>query len=265
MGYFDVPGAPAGIGLSDHNFRVSEERAFGARLTVSVRSGTDNAIVVPLRALGRFAGRVVLDPDSPKPADGSPVRLPSVTLEPANLDPSLGAPRAPRNHKGEPDTFLLEGLWPGPYVVRVASAGAWMIKSVAWRGRDYTDTPFDAAATQDFDDVVVTVTRAVPVVTGVVRDERGLISDATAVVIFPVDPARRVNAGLTPTRLKMARTANTGAYRLSVPPGEYYVAALPASSAGAWQDPAVLKRLEATALPVSVQWGATVTKDVTLR
>lgn len=259
-----VPGAPPGTAIQQMDFR-SNAPSFAARTSVVVRGGETTDLILQLRPLSRMTGRVVVDPDAPTIPDAAPAVIPSVRLEPANGDPSLGLPRSSRTPDGTPYMFVIEGLRAGPYCIRVESAGVWMIKSVAWRGRDYADEPFDAAATQDFDDVVVTVTRAVPSVIGAVRDERGQAVTAAAVIAFPVDPARRTNYGLTPTRLKMVRTLSTGRFRLALPPGEYYLVAVPANQAAAWQDAAFLEKIAAGAVRFSLDWGANVTRDVVIK
>jgi hypothetical protein len=63
---------------------------------------------------------------------------------------------------GQPPTqeFRIQGVMPGAYVVR--AGGEWLVKSITWKGRDYTDRPIDAAAEPDLSGVDVTLTNAAP-------------------------------------------------------------------------------------------------------
>ena len=68
--------------------------------------------------------------------------------------------------------FSISGLMAGAYWLRLSGgAGGWAIKSIQWGGRDYSHTPFDAVGASEFTDVIVTVTNAVPVLSGTVRYE----------------------------------------------------------------------------------------------
>jgi hypothetical protein len=230
---------------------------------VTVRAGDTASVTLPLRPLGRMAGRIVIDPESLKGADGSPPPAVGLRLEPANGNPTLGSLSAELDQKMK-DRFTIDNIRGASYVLRVAGS-VWTIKSAIWRGRDFVDQPFDAVATPDFDDVLVTVTRTAPIVSGLVRDERGRPGDASAVIIFPADSSQWTNYGFAPPRIKMARTSSTGAYRLSVPPGDYLLIVVPARQGTAWQDPAFLEKAAAGAVRVSLDWGAQTSRDLVIK
>lgn len=239
--------------------------SFAARTSVVVRGGERTDVTLQLRPLGKLTARIVIDPDSPGPTDGSQPALPAVRLEPAGADPTLGFLNPRFDQKAPRDINVIEGLRAAPYVLRIAGPGTWMMKSAIWRGRDYLDEPFDGTANQDFDDVVVTVTRAVPVVSGIVRDERGRPGDTAAVIIFPVQQAWWTNYGFSPSRIRMARPTASGAYRLVAPPGDYYLITVPARQATAWQDPAFLEKAAAGATRVTLEWGGTASRDLVIK
>ena len=265
MNSSDFPGAPPGVRRITVDFRNSAP-SFVARTTVAVRAGDTTSVTLQLRPLGRMTARIVVDPDSPKPAEGPPPVLPGLVLDPANGDPTSGNPSSEFDSKTGRDRVTINGLQAVPYVLRIAGAGGgWTIKTAMWRGRDYTDEPFDGAAAQEFDDVVVTVTRAAPTVSGTVRDERGQVADAAAVIIFPVNPAAWTGYGLSPSRIRMARTSSTGAYRVSVPAGDYGLIVVRPNQAMAWQDPAFLEKSVAGAVRLSVDWGAQATRDLVIK
>jgi hypothetical protein len=262
MNSSDVPGAPPGVRLMTLDFR-SGVPSFAGRTAVTVRAGDATSVTLTLRPLGRMTGRIAIDPDSLKSPDGSQPPPVGLRLEPAHGDPTLGFLNAELDQKMK-DRFTIDSIRSGPYVLRVAGS-VWTIKSAIWRGRDYLDQPFDAAATPELDDVLVTVTRTAPIVSGMVRDERGRPGDASAVIIFPVDATQWSGYGFAPPRLKMARTASTGAYHLSVPPGDYYLIVVPARQATAWQDPAFLEKAAAGAARVSLEWGAQTSRDLVIK
>ena len=263
MNSSDLAGAPPGVRVMSMDFR-SGAKNFAARTTVTVRGGDTTSVRLQLLPPGRMTGRLVIDPGSPKPTDGSTPALPSLRLEPAGGDLHLGLLNSEVDPKGPKDVFTIDGIRTSPYVLRVIGT-QWMIKTAVWRGRDYADEPFDATTTPGFDDVTVTVTRAAPVLSGVVRDERGRPGDAAVVIIFPIQPKSWTNYGVAPARLKMARTSNTGAYRLLAPPGDYYLIAVPAAHAAAWQDPAYLEKATAGAVRVSLEWGGQASRDLVIK
>ncbi len=152
----DIEGAPAGTALSQVDFR-SGAPTFAARMTVAVAGGRDTAIVLSLRALGTMSGRIVIEPPAAAAPGAASPPFPSVSLEPANGDPSLGLPQASQATK--PDgTFAIAGVRAGLYNLRISGGSRLMVKSVTSRGRDHADEPFDTSQAADFDDLLVTVT-----------------------------------------------------------------------------------------------------------
>jgi hypothetical protein len=250
-----VEGAPPGTSSTTMTgaYRGSPSQ-FAARVPVVVGAAGETSVVVQLRPLGTLTGRLVIERD---PAKAAPtIAIPRVSLEPANGSPALGLLRVQYGPEGAQENFTVEGLRAGAYCLRINAVGGWLIKSITWQGRDYTDQPFDAATAQEFVDVVVTVTNAAPVVTGMVRDGRGQPVANAAVIAFPTDRALWTNYGFTPTRLKSTRSSSTGEYRMSaVPAGDYYLVAVPAAQATAWQDPAFLEKAAGTAARISITWG----------
>jgi hypothetical protein len=253
-------GAPAGTRWVITSFR-SGAPAYVARVPVTVAGPAEVQVTVRLQPLGSISGRLVVERDSSRPATSA--TPPRVRIEPANGSPSLGLHNVQYGPDGPGETFTLHGLRPGLYTVRINPFGGWVIKSVSWRGRDYTDQPFDAAAASDISDVIVTVTNAAPVVSGRVVDDRGQAAPNAAVLAFPADRALWANYGLSPTRLKMARASSEGTYRMdTLPAGTYLMAAVAASEAGAWMDPAFLDRIAGSAARVTLGWGGTVSQNL---
>jgi hypothetical protein len=186
-----------------------------------------------------------------------------VLLDPAGGNPSLGMPSSGYQPDVPYDQFEIVGLLPGEYWLRVPSPG-WLVKSVQWKGKDYTTAPFDAAATADLNGVVVTVTNAVPTLTGVVHDRDGLPSTTATVLVFPADRAQWTNFGLLPARIKKIAVDNTGNFNLNtLPAGDYCVIAVSAVPV-VWQDPEFFARAESLATRVTLSWGAQKNADLTV-
>src|SRR6185295_19016870 len=134
----------------------------------------------------------------------------------------------------------------GRYVLRIpGSPVGWMFKSAMYNGRDISESPFDLQS--DISDVVVTFTDRWTGVGGAVRTPGGNPDPTATVVVFSTDAvhwAARVNA----RRVKTTRPSKTGQYAInSLPPGEYYIVALPEEQAGDWQDPKFLEAASAIA------------------
>ena len=255
-----VEAAPPGTSFMVQSAQSSGATMFGQR-SIVVDGPPQTGVVVTLREPGTLTGRVVVEQD-PKSTAKPPESFP-IVLEPANGSPRLGKARnAPRALSGlAPDELSIENVLPGQYLLRSDGYREWVIKSVAWQGRDYLDLPFDAAATQHFTGVVVTMTNALPTITGVVRDDRG-VTDA-AVIVFPANPNGWRNYGLSPPRIESAMAGADGRYSIRTPPaGEYFVIAVARRFVDAWLDPVFLKTAAPLAQRIQLRWGETTSQDL---
>jgi hypothetical protein len=127
------------------------------------------------------------------------------------------------------------------------------LKSIVWKGQDYTHAPFDATAGIDAAGVVVTLIDSMQTVRGNVAGVPA--GREAAVLVFPVDRRRWTNYGLQSPLIRTGRVANDGTYQLTLPAGEFFVAALDASQADAWPDVAFLEAASREATRVSLTWG----------
>jgi hypothetical protein len=231
-------------------------------MPLNVGSSDVTGVTLRLRPNSTMRGSLVVENDPSKPAPAQPPRF-SILLDPANGQPSLGLPRAFLRQAGSVD-FEVTGIQPGEYFVRTQGQGGWVVKSVLWKGRDFTTVPFDAATNDDFSGVVVTVTNAVPTLTGAVHAADGSLPPTGLVVLFPVQPQSRVNTGLFPNRM-ISTILNNGRFRITwAPAGEYYIAALDRTRAATWRDPAFLTQLERQATRITLTWGQTLNQDLTM-
>ena len=149
-------------------------------------------------------------------------------------------------------TITLSGYTPGRYRVRVEnSPQGWMFKGAFLNGVDVSITPFDLS--RDVSDLVLAFTDRWSGVSGVVS---GRGADAATVLAFAADAESWVNAGPNPRRLRSARANAAGQFGISsLPPGDYYVIAIPEDDAADWRDPAVLDGLSRQAMRLSIVEG----------
>ena len=222
------------------------------------------SLVVPTRPTGTISGRIVEEIVPGVPTLGL---APSVTIQmnPADGSPALGVLRSRTPMTSTSDEFRIDGLLPGKYVLRTMAAfpKGWLVKSVTWNGRDYADTPFDAAQTQDFTGVQVVVTNGGATLSGFVRGETGApLADAT-VVVFPADSSLWPNVGLFPRRIRSAVTPANGRYEIDrLPAGRYCMVAV----AGTVRlDLEFLGAHEAAATKTALEWSRTTTIDLVVR
>jgi len=154
----------------------------------------------------------------------------------------------------------------GAYWLRLTGgAPGWAIKSIQWGGRDYLHTPFDAASSGEFADVVVTVTNAVPVLSGTVRTSDGSPLPGATVLAFPTDSSRWADYGLLPVEIRSTTPASSGVFRLStLPAGDYYVVAFDSARSRGWQEPGFFAQAQRSATRVSLDWGKTATVDLSV-
>jgi hypothetical protein len=270
--YADTAAAQEGFVSGD--FRGAGLMRHGGRMKLAVGSSDLSGVTLGVGRFSTVSGSVVIDADVGVPP-GKPAFIPnsSVSLDAADgrrrasgFGSSLGASSGVMVHRAEPgplrlNRFELIEVEPGPYWIRLS--GDWMVKSVTWRGRDYTTTPLEITAGDDLSDVIVTATNLKPTIAGVVRAPDGTNPGPTAVVVFPADRAARVNTGIRPTTMMSAVAGDSGNFWIAgMPAGDYLVAAIPQALLHDWQAPARLDEFERVATRISVRWGQTFTLEL---
>jgi len=250
-----------GVEFVTTSFRGGKMAPYSGRMPLTVGGSDLNGIVLRLRPHATMSGRIVVETDPARP-DVKPPALFQLTLDPATGEARLGAPQSSFDRPAP--EFSITGMVPGQYFLRSLGYPEWVLKSVVWKGRDYTSMPFDATETSDFSDVVVTVTNVTAQLSGTVLGSEGLKADDTIVVMFPVDPAQWRNVGLWPKRMKTAPVSSTGAYKVvNLQAGDYFVAAIDRSHIADWREPALLEQLTRTATRLTLAWGAKSAQDLT--
>jgi hypothetical protein len=138
----------------------------------------------------------------------------------------------------------------------------WALKSATLADRDVSDVPIELDA-NDVADVVLMFTDRPASLGGTVQMTERLARDGVAVIVFPADSKAWMDTGTNPRRLRKVATTDAGAYDVpALPPGAYYVAAVPEAQAGDWQDPAFLEQLVAGAAHVQIDDGEKATQSL---
>jgi hypothetical protein len=138
-----------------------------------------------------------------------------------------------------------------------------MLKSARLAGQDVTDTLVEIRPNQNLSDLVLTFSDQITEITGRLVDGAGKPAPEFFVFVFPTDRAfwyqgsRRMRP---PTR-----PANDGKFSvLSLPPGEYYVAALTEFDQTDIYDASFLEQLVPAAFKITLAEGEKKTQDLKL-
>jgi hypothetical protein len=232
-----------------------------AAVPIAVGRADVTGVTVPLRTGLRVSGRVEFDGTLEKPA-ATPLQRIAVTIDPIEGRTGTGAPFIPPGRVDASGQFNTYGLPGGRYFVRVPGAPAgWTFKSAIHQGRDVSDVALDLDS-GDVSGVVITFTDQPTELSGSAQTVKGPDPDAT-VIVFPSDNTAWLSTGLNPRRIRSSRTSQSGAYKITgLPPGSYYVAAIPDELASDWQDPRFLEALARSAAQVTLDDGQKKTQHV---
>jgi hypothetical protein len=228
-------------------------------------SGDDlDGVVAVMRPALRITARLEFEGAAPKPAaqpqrPGQFMQAPfALESDDLSVPGGMGGMSATSGEQG----FTLAGYAAGKYRVRVSGSPAgWMFKAAMLNGVDVSETPFEF--TSDIPDLVLTFTDRWSGIGGVVQ---GTGANGAMVLVFTTNPQAWENTGTSPRRLKSTRASAKGEFGLSsVPPGDYYVVAVPEEQAADWRDPKILEVLARLATQVNIAEGEHKTIDLRLK
>jgi hypothetical protein len=224
-----------------------------AALPLAVGDTNVTGVSVALRAGIKVAGRLEFQGSIAQPAPDQLERV-TISLSPADgrsivVSSSLG--RATTNGQ-----FTTPGYPAGRYYINALTpAPGWTLKAIISGGRDVSAEPLELEA-DDIAGVVITFTDKATELSGsVVAGTTG--PDSTAeVMIFPADNLSWRDSGLPNRRSRTVRATKAGAFVISgLPPGDYFVVALTAESAGNWPDPKFVESVMRVATRVTLADG----------
>ena len=118
--------------------------------------------------------------------------------------------------------------------------------------------------TEDLPGVIVTLTNTNTQLSGEVRDLAGKVDAHAAVLLFTTE--RDLWTVRMVRRIRTLRASETGGYLVrGVPPGEYFLVAIPDVEIGDFPDPAMLDILSKVATRISVAPAQQVTQNLVVR
>jgi hypothetical protein len=254
-----------GASSYDNVSRPATKTWVGAVVNVGTR---DSEVTLDVHRDYMIRGRVVFDGDDPPPAG----LLGQIGLFMLPPDVEGIGDVIPAHPVVQTDgTFTME-LTAGRYLATVeigyefslsdrpsdaalAALRRWTPASMIWNGRDILTTPLDLTA--DISDVVLTLRRSHP--QGAVRGR--VIGSRALVVLIPADPSQWVDFGAG-RNLRVARTGDGGAYRITAPAGDYFVAAVRGIRESDWRSADLFAAVLPFATRISLAGDATVSAEL---
>jgi hypothetical protein len=171
--------------------------------------------------------------------------------------------------------FAVTRLFPGRYVLggplffgATSDSLTWALQSVTVDGRDMTDLPLDISAETLPKDVVVTYGDRWQELSGRLQHASGMAAIDYTIVVFPADKAYWIAGS---RRILTTRPGTDGRFRtggpgpLTLPPGDYLVAAVTDIDRDEQFDPAFLAALVPGAVPVTLGPGERKVQDLSIK
>jgi hypothetical protein len=167
---------------------------------------------------------------------------------------------------GPDGRFRIEGLPPGRYALHMPPQRippGWGLEAVDLEGRGVLDQPI-VVQDRDLSDLTITLVDRPTIIAGTVRTSTGK-SETAQVLIFTTEARRWIGYGRESARIRSAATGGDGSFALAgLPPGEYFVTAIPDEEAELWQTEATLTQLARTAQRIHLASGGRVDLNLPL-
>jgi hypothetical protein len=244
---------------------IPDDPTWWASVPVAVGDRDVTGVAVALAPGARVSGALVFDGTAQAPT-AAQLRLVSVQIDQADARTTSSNQfiqgRGVVDANGQFKTYQ---FGPGRYVIRAsATLPGWTFKGATHEGRDVTDSPLELNG-KDITDVVVTFTDRPTELGGSARDSKGPDPSAS-VIVFPRQPARWTDYGLTSRRVRSARVASDGTYRfVNLPADDYLVVSLAGALPPDWQDPKFLQKIAPLGTAVTLADGEKKSQDVQTR
>ena len=231
---------------------------FWASAEVNV-DGSDQSVALALQPAMQVTGRVTFISDKiPPPQDLTRVRIALVSV--ALAAGSNQMPTAMSNAAGE---FVVIGVVPGRYRVIASISGggtnaAWTAASAMAGTRDVIDLPLDVSPDSRAE-IAVTFTDTVTALAGTLVDASGRPAPDYFVIAFPASESLW---SIGSRRIAAARPGVDGKYRVTLPPGDYLVAAVTDVEQFQWFDDKFLRELKPYGVRIALADDQVATQDL---
>ena len=213
---------------------------------VTVADSAVSGLTVNLRPTFRVAGRIEFLGSKPAPSGVALTESVYISVYPASGQWGF-VPASPG-----PNGIFATGVTGGSYFVWAEDFPPWHLKAVIFEGRDISDLAVEIKG--DISAVVIQYSDDVSRISGTVHNAQGATESSASVVVFPADRQRWTGYGSRfPRRARSTGVSAIGTFAFAaLPPGDYFVAAIPDALLDTWQDPKVLDALSRSATRVSL-------------
>lgn len=237
-----------------------------AAIPVTVGETDVQNLALPLRRGARLSGRFVFEGGEAPPADV--LQRASLSISTMAASQPTQVSMAQKRIEGD-GRFATVGYPAGRYSVSAnvpaAKPGAppWRFKYARLGGRDLTDEGLEVGAT-DIENIELVFGTTTAEINGTVVDAKNQPDPGALVVVMPADSTAWKAGVISSRRIRAARTTSLGAFVLpSLPPGDYFIAAIPEGAYDTWQDPKNLEAISRLATRVSLLDGNKLSQRLT--
>ena len=250
QGQFEFRGVTAGRYTLSAQSTEGQKKLQG-RQTVDVGAVNVENVTITLSTGFDQPGKVRVDGQTQVGA-----QMLSVMLQPA--ESGVGGLSSASARADAEGNFVLTGVWPGRYLLRVSAPSNFYVKSQRLGNEDVLETPLDLTGGAG-GALSIVLGIGTGEVSGTVTSEDGTPVANATVVLIPESAKRRELQQFYRT----ATTGPAGGYRLTgVAPAGYKLFAWEKIPAVAWMDPDVLKPVESQGKAVDIQETSRETVDL---
>jgi hypothetical protein len=157
-------------------------------------------------------------------------------------------------------SFVIRDVAAASYRFRIDPPTGWILAGIDGAGTDFADAPLVVTAGSEPVRVTVRFSKEDTELAGTLRDATDRPVTLFTIVVFAAD-----RSFWTPLsrRIRVVRPADDGRFTMrGLPPGEYRIAAVTDVEDGRWFDPAFLRGLESSSVPVRMMAGQRTTQDM---
>ena len=253
-GTFNINGlAPGEYTLRAQSFGPGGQDAETAMVKITA-TGDD---ITDLRIVGAkpstLSGRIVVDPAA---AASLP---PALRIGPFPIEPGAMPMGMRPTQMGEDGTFEMKSAPGKMRIMLMNQTAGWTIRAVRLNGADITDSGVECKPNEEISGLEVELTNKVTTISGLVTNARGETMKEYTAIAFSQD--REQWKGVTRYQ-GSGRPDQVGRFKITLPPGDYYVVAVDKIDPGQSTDPEFLDAIRIKATSISIREGDTRTVDL---